>query len=91
MLLGTPFFSPSVVSVIIIMFYLRNLGFGQSKGAFKRVQIHKKAGFKVPWSGFCFLVVLNWFLCTEAENDDTMIFYVLVESPPIFCLPCLNV
>ena len=29
-----------------------------------------------------FLVVPNWFCCTEAENDDIRIFSALVGSPP---------
>ena len=38
-----------------------------------------------------FLVVPNWFRHTEAENDDTRIYYALVGSPPqyFFCNSCM--
>ena len=36
----------------------------------------------VPWRSVCFLVVLNWFLCTDAANDNTSIVLCSCGIPP---------
>ena len=40
------------------------------------------ADLTVPWKIVCFLVFTNWFRCTEAENDDTMIVLYCCGIPP---------
>ena len=39
----------------------------------------------------CFLVVPNWFRCTEAANDDTRVSSALVGPPPqeFVCDSCM--
>ena len=37
------------------------------------MDIFNMAYLKVPWRIACFSVVPNWFLCTDVDNDDTMI------------------
>ena len=44
------------------------------------------ADLTVVLRSICFLVVPNWFLCTDAVNDDKRVFKVLLESPPIVCM-----
>ena len=34
------------------------------------------------WRSVCFFVLPNWFLCTAAVNDDTMIFLCCCGIPP---------
>ena len=40
------------------------------------------ADLTVPWRNISFLVVPNWFLRTEAANDDTRIFLCTCGIPP---------
>ena len=39
------------------------------------------ADFTVLWRRTCFPVFPNWFRCTEAENDDTRIFFCACGIP----------
>ena len=52
----------------IIQFKVRILVFSQD------ADTSNVADLTVPWKIICFLVVPNWFLCTEVVNDDTRIF-----------------
>ena len=40
------------------------------------------ADLTVPWRIICFLVVTDWFLCTEAANDDMRIVLCSCGTPP---------
>ena len=40
------------------------------------------ADLTVLWRSVCFFVVTNWFLCTDAANDDTMIVLCSCGIPP---------
>ena len=74
-MLGIAFCSPLVFYVRVRMFDLSNIGSGCSEGVSVRTQIHPIWRYLiVPWRSNCFLVVKNWFLFTEAANDDTRIF-----------------
>ena len=56
--------------------------------AWKDADTSDMADLTVLWRSICFLVVLNWFLCTEVVNDDTRIFLYLCGTPPGICLRC---
>ena len=48
----------------------------------KDVDTSNIVNLKVPLRSFCFLVVTNWFCCTEAENDNTRILLCYCGTPP---------
>ena len=59
----------------------------------KGVDTSNMEDLTVPWRTIIFLVVPNWFLCTEAANDDTRIVLCSCEIPPrnLYAIPeCLR-
>ena len=48
----------------------------------KDTDIPDMADLTVLWRNICFLVVTNWFLCTETANDNTRIVFCYFGTPP---------
>ena len=84
--------SPWVVTVILRMFYLGNLGLSRSKYASGRIDIHPIWQIWQFRGGvFISFFILNWFLYIGVVNYDSMIVLCSCGIHKRFCLWCLSV